>query len=278
MRMSSLWGLVPALVVLNVGAAEAQLVNYYTMNETSGALTDRVGGVTMTPQNAAGFTYGAPSVPAGTYGAITLTSAQAAAFGTAITGDGTSTFNNSTSSNALNSLAAPTTVMAWIKPVGLVGIQRVISGSGGDGNGWGYGILASGNQRYTTYGVTDYDQQVGATVQAGAWQHVAVTFTGTTANIYLNGNLVDTRTGGNFAANTNEVFALFGQGNAAATERFTGTIDDVRVYSTVLTQPQIVAAAMTPVPEPSCLVLLGFCALGLLARRRRPPEPPPTTP
>jgi Concanavalin A-like lectin/glucanases superfamily/PEP-CTERM motif len=269
MRMSSLWALGPALVVLNAGAARAQLVSYYSMNQTSGPLADIVGGVTMTPQDAAAFTYGVPSMPAGTYGAITLTPAQAAAFGTAVTGNGTSSFRNTTSNNPLNSLAAPLTVMAWINPAALVGIQRVISGSGGDGNGWGYGILASGNQRFTTYGVTDYDQQAGATVQAGTWQHIAVTFTGTSADIYLNGNLVNTRTGGNFAANTNEVFALFGQTSAASPEQFTGTIDEVRVYSTILTQPQIVAAATAPVPEPSSLGVLVLCALGLFARRRR---------
>ncbi len=87
-----------------------------------------------------------------------------AAFGTAVAVSGASTFRNATPNNPLNSLAAPLTVMAWINPAGLTGIQRIISGSGSDGNGWGYGVLANGNQRYTTYGVTDYDQTVGATV------------------------------------------------------------------------------------------------------------------
>ena len=38
----------------------------------------------MAPVNEAAFTYGVPSAPAGTYGAITLSPAQAAAFGTAV--------------------------------------------------------------------------------------------------------------------------------------------------------------------------------------------------
>src|SRR5690242_5464908 len=134
MRMSALWALGPALVALNAGAAGAQVISYYSMNETSGDLADSAGGVTMTPQDAAAFTYGAPSVPAGTYGAITLTPAQAAAFRTAVTGNGASTFRNTTPNNPLNSLAAPLTVMAWINPTALAGIQRIISGSGGDGN------------------------------------------------------------------------------------------------------------------------------------------------
>ena len=48
-----------------------------------------------------------------------------------------------------------------------------------------------------------------------------------------------------------------------------GRATEVRVYSGVLTQSQIVAAATTPVPEPSSLALLSLGALGLLARRRR---------
>jgi hypothetical protein len=268
MRTSGLWALgAAALVVLTAGNAGAALITSYGMNETSGSLVDNTSGVNMTPQNAAAFTYGAATVPAGTYGAITLTPAQASAFGTAITGNGTSVFSNTTSGNALNNLAAPLTVMAWINPANTAALQRVMSGSSGDGNGWGYGVLAGGGQRFTTYGKTDFNQGVGATAQAGAWQHIAATFDGSTANFYLNGNLVDTKTGNNFGANASEVYALFGQANA--TEPFSGTIDEVRVYGTALSQGEIVTAASTAAPEPATLGLLGLAAGTMLARRRR---------
>lgn len=256
-----------AAVALSVGVAAAAPLSYFKMNETAGVLADSIGGVNMTPQNAAGFTYGAASVPAATYGAITLTPAQATSFGTAVTSSGTSIFNNTTSNNALNTLPAPLTVMAWVKPNVTTITQRILSGSGGDGNGWGYGLIAGGNQRFTTYGVTDYNQAAGTTAVAGAWQHVAVSFTGTTANFYVNGNLVDTKTGSNFGANTSEVYALFGQANA--TESFAGTVDEVKVFNTALTQPQIVTEA-TALPEPASLGLLAAAAAaGTLGRHRR---------
>ena len=253
---------------LTAGVAGAQVVVYYPMNETGGTLTDVANGVNMTPVNPAAFTYGAPSVPAGTYGAITLTPQQATAFGTGVTGTGQSLFLNQTPNNALNTLPAPLTSMAWVNPT-TFDLQRIISGSGGDGNGWGNGFVGGGNQRFTTYGVTDYDQNTGTTAQAGTWQHAAVTFDGSTASFYLNGNLVDSKTGGNFVVNPNEVFGLFGLTNNS-TELFNGTIDEVKVFSGVLSQADIVAQA-TVVPEPgaAALAFLGAAGLGLIPRRCR---------
>ena len=255
-----------ALLVGGAATAGAQTVVYYPMNETGGVLADVVNGVNMTPVNEGAFIYGTPSAPAGTYGAITLTPEQSTAFGTGVTGTGQSLFLNQTPNNALNTLAAPLTSMAWVNP-NTFDLQRIISGSGGDGNGWGNGFVGGGNQRFTTYGVTDYDQNAGTTAQAGVWQHVAVTFDGSTATFYLNGEQVDVKTGGNFGVNPNEVFGLFGLTNNS-TELFNGTIDEVKVFNTVLTADQIAAEAVV-VPEPASLGLLGAAGLGLLARRRR---------
>lgn len=263
MRTLSNWLVCAGFLGLTASVAGAQVV-YYPMNDTSGVLADVVNGVNMTPVNEAAFTYGASSVPAGSYGSINVTPSQAAAFGTAVTGSGQSLFTNNTSNNALNSLAAPITSMAWVNP-STFDLQRIISGSGGDGNGWGHGFVGGGNQRFTTYGVTDYDQNTGTTAQADAWQHVAVTFDGSTATFYLNGDQVDTKTGGNFAVNPNEVFGLFGLTNNN-TELFNGTIDEVKVFSGVLSQGDIIEQAV--VPEPGTLGLLGAFGLALLARRR----------
>jgi hypothetical protein len=249
--------------------ARADVVTRYPMNETGGVLTDVVGGVNQTPVDAGAFTYGAPSVPAGTYGPIVITPAQAPAFGTAVTGTGSSIFLNTAGNNALTNLTSPLTVMAWVNPASTAALQRIFSGSAGDGNGWGWGVLGTSFQRFTTYGVFDFDQNVGTQVQAGAWQHLAVTFDGGTATFYVNGESVDSKSGGNFRPNANETFALFGLPTSAGgnIELFNGTIDEVRVYNTLLTPPEIIAAAT--VPEPTAAALIAVAAGVVLTRRRR---------
>src|SRR5947209_2156075 len=155
MQMLHKWALGAGIAAGWAGVAGGAVVVDYPMNETSGTLTDIANGVNMTPQNESAFTYGVPSVPAGTYGGITVSPAQAALFGTAVSGDGSNIASNSATGNALNSLASPFTIMAWINPSITAGRQRILSGSYGDGNGWGYGV-DGGNQIFTSYGVTDY--------------------------------------------------------------------------------------------------------------------------
>lgn len=253
------------LVAAGGSVAGAQAVVHYGLNETGGTLVDDVGGVNMTPQDPAAFTYGVPSVTPGTYGAITVTPGDAAAFGTAVSSNGTSVALNNTANNALNTLAAPMTVMAWVNQSTTAGRQRLLSGSFGDGNGWGYG-LDGGTQIFTTYAVADYGPIGTGTAQPNTWQHVAVTFTGTQTDFYLNGTFLESRTGGNLNPNTSEAFALFGTSNPA--ELFSGALDEVEVFNRVLSAGEIIAEAV-PVPEPATAAVLALGGLALLARRRR---------
>ena len=183
---------------------------------------------------------------------------------------------NSTPNNPLNSLTGSRTVTAWINPDSFAGIGRILASGpltiGTARTGWGFGVLTTGNQRFTTFGRKDFDQTTGAAVQTGVWQHVAATYTETSATsatvqLYLNGELVSTVTGApTDAANPNATFGLFGAGGG--TEPFAGTMDEVWVFNTALSANEIRAVATgAPLPEPSSLV--GVAAVGLLALRRR---------
>lgn len=285
-RFSSLSLLSSGLLGCLAVPITAAPVSHYALNEGGGTAADSVGGVHMTPRTQTaelfGLTYGVSSVPAGTYGAVTVTSAKATAFGTAVQGAGfanDSQFVNTTASNALNTLTGDRTVAAWVKPDSLSSLGRILASGplviGTSRTGWGMGVLTTGMLRFTTYGRKDFDQTAGLNITTGSWSHVASTYTqdsstSSTVRHYINGQLVATVTGlPTDAANPNATFGLFGAGNG--TEAFAGTIDDVWVFNTALSSSEIITVASgNPIPEPStAAAVLGFAMTGLLMRRRR---------
>ena len=145
-------------------------------------------------------------------------------------------------------------------------------GSGGQVNAFrtttvneaGIGNNATGGILNYGWGA-DYGQGAGGTapgdIYNGDWNHVAVTYDGTTKRLYFNGVELGSG-GGPFALNV--AAANFRIGSTNGGEFFNGLIDDVRVYDNALTQSEVTAL----VPEPGSLALLGLGGL-LGARRRR---------
>jgi hypothetical protein len=104
----------------------------------------------------------------------------------------------------------------------------------------------------------------------GTWHHVAYTNDGAAGNqsIYWDGVLVVGPGAAGFNGNLVASAELY-IGTSFGSGSFSGILDEVRVYDTLLTQPEIVAA-MTVVPEPATTSLAGlFCLGSLLLRRRR---------
>jgi len=280
----SLIGGVGTTLALASPARSAAIV-HYSLNEGSGTAFDSIGHVDMVPRTMTaaefGLEYGKPSVPAGSYGSITITPTQSAAFGTAIYGAGVpenAMFINSTPNNVLNTLEGSRSITAWINPETITGVGRLLSSNrldiGTARTGWGYGVRETGLQRFTTYGRKDFDQIAGTAVTFGEWQHVAMTFdqtssTTATVRLYRNGNLVDTITGApSDAANPNAIFGLFGTG--AGGEPFGGTMDDVWVFNNVLSESEIrLVATGATLPEPGSAALCLAAGVLVLGRRRR---------
>ncbi len=104
----------------------------------------------------------------------------------------------------------------------------------------------------------------------GVWHNVAVTFTSNgvtgTQTLYVDGQVAGTSSvAGTISSNAGTALAIGawgGDGNGFSNS----SLNDFRVYNTVLTQAQIQA-----IPEPSSVVLFGLGAAGLVlaARRRR---------
>jgi hypothetical protein len=91
----------------------------------------------------------------------------------------------------------------------------------------------------------------------GVWNHVAVSFDNKTAETYLNGELIQTKTVTSSSLTLDRI-------GGRTSEFFNGQIDDVRIYDNALSQSEIRAL----VPEPATLFLLGFGSLSLLKKRR----------
>ena len=76
-----------------------------------------------------------------------------------------------------------------------------------------------------------------AAIPLNSWTHLAATYDGTTLRLYVNGTLVASRAQtGALAASTNPLQI---GGDAIYGQYFAGRIDEVRVYNTARTQPQI---------------------------------------
>ena len=87
----------------------------------------------------------------------------------------------------------------------------------------------------------------------GDWAHVAVTLTGNTGTLYLNGMPVDTRPVTIDPSAFNPSLNYLGESQFAADPMFIGAVDDFRIYQRGLTAPEVaslaIPAAAVPVPD-----------------------------
>lgn len=146
-------------------------------------------------------------------------------------------------------------------------------GSGGQVNAFrttetGEFGTTGGLLNYGWGGGNDYGQGAGGTapgdIYNGDWNHVAVTYDGTTKRLYFNGVELGSGSG---AIALNIGAANFRIGSTNGGEFFNGLIDDVRVYNTAESGATI--AGLAAAPEPGSLALLGLGGLCVLRRRRQ---------
>ena len=140
---------------------------------------------------------------------------------------------------------------------------RLISKQGGSGDRgwlitteptWG-GVVTPPVFYIASDGYTNVDVYDPATLPLDQWFHFAGVYTpGVSMKIYLNGNLVETRTSGVPASqfSDNGLSVRIGNRHAASTCGWKGKLDDVRVYDEALTATEIEAIVQgTPVVKAS---------------------------
>jgi len=248
-----------------IGQASATLIAHYDMEQASSPLIDQAGGEQAAAVDA-GHLYGAAG-PAG--------------FGNAVGLNANGSWQLSVADSAELNLANNFTVAGWINidssitKTGPGNTNHRIIGddSAWDADGWSFGVT-NGIMRFTRNGIVDADDPSATPVPTDQWVHIAATPTDTGINFYLNGFLAGIHANGtdnNTGQGNNGVADPYGVGRSYGNgedQYFPGLIDEIRVYDTVLTQPEI-QALTRPIPEPSTGILVGLAGLALGLRRRR---------
>ena len=128
-------------------------------------------------------------------------------------------------------------ISAWIRPASFSGrMQTVLSDHSPAGNN-GKIFRLDGNRIEFLLGPEGGKGEVGARLEeANRWYHVIATYDGTTARIYLDGILAESKPRpGKIVVNANPLLI----GKSGFGEKFTGLIDDVMIYHRVLSDQDV---------------------------------------
>lgn len=156
--------------------------------------------------------------------------------GGALVFDGRSSWITTAGSPSLD-LTVGMTLEAWVKPASLGGWRAVLARERPSGISWG---LFANNYWPSGRLFIDNAQMVNANTRftPDQWAHLAVTYDGATANLYLNGTLSGTLSkSGPLAFSPTSPFRIGGE--SIWREFFAGMIDEVRIYNRALSASEI---------------------------------------
>jgi len=160
-------------------------------------------------------------------------------YGKALSFDGIDDYIGSIGSASFWQSLGNKTIIAWIYPSSFGGQQQIL-GNRKDSNsppiGFGFGLTnVYGKLMTWTYPWTDVRSSLGVTLNV--WNFVAMTHNGTTVTFHLN-DQSETKTGQQPSLGGGAL-AVGQGGEAYPSERFSGIIDEVRVYNRTLSADEI---------------------------------------
>jgi RHS repeat-associated protein len=206
-------------------------VAYWRLGESSGTAAEEE------MNNLDGTYVGSP-----TLGASGLLTGDA---NTAVGFDGSTTKRVEVADNSLLDVTGDITVEAWVKTPGSLpnAVRTAVSKAAGTTNGkrqYGLGLTSANKLRAVVFiGSKQYEVVDSAPVSANTTYHVALTRSGSTLRLYVDGTEVGTPVTASGSLNSTNGKLWIGTVYATAAEAWNGTIDEVAVYNTALSSPRI---------------------------------------
>ncbi len=142
------------------------------------------------------------------------------------------------------------TLESWVKPEGELTHLPILykAGEGFPAYDLGIGLTTAGRGegQIGTVAKGHTDAATPAAMEAGVWQHLAVTFDGTKLRLYLNGELVATKA----VTEPNSAVAGALTIGCGSTYHFKGRIDEVRIYNRALEAGEVAIDRIAPIQTP----------------------------
>jgi hypothetical protein len=137
----------------------------------------------------------------------------------------------------LSSLTHPMSVGCWVNPDELGGWRNIVEMDAEGAGGWKMGFHDSRAIVWTTYRVQDFISET--PINPGTWTHVAATWDGSQAIVYVNGE-PDPPIAGGGVIDTKDLPSLdIGYRRTSAASFYVGVIDDLFIHNKVLSQQEI---------------------------------------
>ncbi|MEM1094706.1 MAG: LamG-like jellyroll fold domain-containing protein [Bacteroidota bacterium] len=145
----------------------------------------------------------------------------------ALTGNGHAEFGYNAALNP-----ATFTAEAWAKPTGGSGRRHIVTSRADGTNGYILYLTETGQLRFWIgQGGGNWTEAIGPVLPLGQWSHVAGTYDGTTARLYVNGALVAEQAT-HLVPNSSRPLRIGSDTWGTPNEQWVGEIDEVRIWNT----------------------------------------------
>ncbi len=131
------------------------------------------------------------------------------------------------------------TISSWIKRTsGATNVSILSKRDATFTEGYDFKIRAASRLEMVWNGGSDYVRGNTA-IPEDEWHHVAVIYSGGTANLYIDGVLDETETGLSNPTATTQSFIIAAAGKTSTTDFFEGNIDEVRIWDVALSEDEL---------------------------------------